>query len=144
MDPIYLDNSASTPVLEPVWEAMRPYFLHEAANPASSHRAGQKARQALEDAREQIAHLLDAYPDEVIFTSGATEDNHVAIWPGFGTWSHSGQSHRASVRQGTPGQTSGERFPGRLAFRLQGGGCLSGIPPNPAADPTGVRHAGQS
>ena len=80
MDPIYLDNSASTPVLEPVWEAMRPYFLHEAANPASSHRAGQKARQALEDAREQIAHLLDAYPDEVIFTSGATEANNLAIF----------------------------------------------------------------
>jgi cysteine desulfurase len=80
MDPIYLDNSASTPVLEPVWEAMRPYFLDEAANPASSHRAGQKARQAIEDAREQIAYLLDAYPDEVIFTSGATEANNLAIF----------------------------------------------------------------
>src|SRR5207244_1239032 len=71
MDPIYLDYSASTPVVPAVWEAMRPYFRDKAANPASSHRAGQKARQALEDVREQIASLLDAYPDEVIFTSGA-------------------------------------------------------------------------
>lgn len=80
MDPIYLDNSASTPVLEPVWEAMKPFFLDQSANPASSHCAGQKARQALEDARELTASLLNAFPDEVIFTSGATEANNLAIF----------------------------------------------------------------
>lgn len=80
MDPIYLDNSASTPVLPAVWEAMKPFFLDNAANPASSHRPGQKARTALEDARELIASLLDAGPDEVIFTSGATEANNLAIF----------------------------------------------------------------
>src|SRR5262249_7986277 len=78
--PIYEKNSPSPRFLEPVGEAINPHVLHEAANPASSHRAGQKARQALEDAREQIAHLLDAYPDEVIFTSGATEANNLAIF----------------------------------------------------------------
>jgi cysteine desulfurase len=87
MDAIYLDNSAGTPVLPAVWEAMRPYSLDQAANPASSHRAGQKARTALEDAREQVASLLDAYPDEVIFTSGATEANNLAI---FGLTSEAG------------------------------------------------------
>ena len=49
MDPIYLDNNASTPLLPAVWEAMRPYFLDHPGNPASSHGAGRQARQALEE-----------------------------------------------------------------------------------------------
>jgi cysteine desulfurase len=80
MDCIYLDNNASTPVLPPVWEAMRPFFSDIPGNPASSHRAGRRARQALEDARERTAALLDAHPDEVIFTSGATEANNLALF----------------------------------------------------------------
>jgi cysteine desulfurase len=80
MDCIYLDNNASTPMLPPVWEAMRPYFAEAAGNPASSHRAGRRARQALEDARERTAALLDASPDEVVFTSGATEANNLAVF----------------------------------------------------------------
>jgi cysteine desulfurase len=80
MEYIYLDNSATTPLLPAVWEAMRPYFLDHPGNPASSHRAGRQARQALEDARERVASLLDAQPDEVIFTSGATEANNLAIF----------------------------------------------------------------
>lgn len=79
MDVIYLDNNATTPMLPAVWEAMRPYSLEQAGNPASSHRAGRLARQALEDARERIAYLLDASSNEVIFTSGATEANNLAI-----------------------------------------------------------------
>jgi cysteine desulfurase len=78
MDPIYLDHNATTPLLPAVWEAMRPHWL-EAANPASSHHAGRRARRALEDARERTAALLDAHPDEVIFTSGATEANNLAV-----------------------------------------------------------------
>src|SRR5262245_23637904 len=80
MDCIYLDNNASTPVLPPVWEAMSPFFHDVPGNPASSHRAGRRARQALEDARERTAALLDAHPDEVIFTSGATEANNLALF----------------------------------------------------------------
>jgi cysteine desulfurase len=79
MDSIYLDSSASTPVLPQVWEAMQPFFTAISANPASSHHLGRRARQALEDARESIAALLGASPDEVIFTSGATEANNLAI-----------------------------------------------------------------
>jgi cysteine desulfurase len=77
MSVIYLDANASAPVLEAVWEAMRPHL--RAANPASSHQAGRRARQALEDARERTASLLRAFPDEVVFTSGATEANNLAI-----------------------------------------------------------------
>jgi cysteine desulfurase len=80
MDSIYLDNSASTPVLPAVWESMRPHFFECAGNPASSHGAGRHARRALEDARERTATLLDAFPDEVIFTSGATEANNLAVF----------------------------------------------------------------
>jgi cysteine desulfurase len=80
METIYLDNNATTPVLPQVWEAMRPYFTDVPGNPASSHAAGRRARRALEDAREQTAALLGAMPDEVVFTSGATEANNLALF----------------------------------------------------------------
>src|SRR5256885_3569510 len=77
---IYLDHAATTPVLPEVWEAMRPFAVEHFGNPASAHAAGRKARQALEDARERVAALLGASPDEVIFTSGATEANNLALF----------------------------------------------------------------
>lgn len=80
MDSIYLDNNATTPLLPAVWEAMRPFTLDIPGNPASSHLAGRRARQALEEARENVAQLLGAFPDEVIFTSGATEANNLALF----------------------------------------------------------------
>lgn len=80
MNWIDLDNNATTPLLPAVWEAMRPFLSENHGNPASAHRAGRRARQALEDARERTAALLDAYPDEVIFTSGATEANNLALF----------------------------------------------------------------
>jgi cysteine desulfurase len=80
MDLIYLDNNATTPTLPAVWEAMRPYFADAYGNPASAHRAGRRARQALEDARDRVAALLGAHPEEVIFTSGGTEANNLAVF----------------------------------------------------------------
>src|SRR5438105_1136528 len=80
MDPLYLDNNATTPLLPAVWEAMWPFLTAFYGNPASAHWAGRRARQALEDAREQVAALLGAWPEEVIFTSGATEANNLAIF----------------------------------------------------------------
>jgi cysteine desulfurase len=80
MDSIYLDNNATTPVLPAVWEAMRPYLTDVFGNAASAHHVGRRARQALEDARERAAALLGADADEVIFTSGATEANNLAIF----------------------------------------------------------------
>jgi cysteine desulfurase len=77
---IYLDHSATTPVLPEVVEAMRPFWSDNFGNPASAHSVGRKARQALEDARERVGNLLQAEPDEVIFTSGATEANNLAIF----------------------------------------------------------------
>src|SRR5262245_35901695 len=79
MDPIYLDHNATAPLLPAVWEAMRPHLTGALGNPASAHHAGRRARRALEDARERLAHLLRAHPDEVVFTSGATEANNLAL-----------------------------------------------------------------
>src|SRR5438552_14836418 len=80
MDPLYLDNNATTPLLPAVWEAMRPYLTAGYGNPASAHTAGRRARAALEDAREQVAALLGAAAEEVVFTSGATEANNLALF----------------------------------------------------------------
>src|SRR5438552_4671453 len=80
MDYIYLDNNSTTPLLPEVLDAMRPYLSEVYGNPASAHQAGRWARQALEDARERSAALLGALPEEVIFTSGATEGNNLALF----------------------------------------------------------------
>ncbi len=80
MDGIYLDNNATTALLPAVWESMRPYLTEAFGNPASAHAAGRQARRALEDARETIAAHLGADAEEVIFTSGATEANNLALF----------------------------------------------------------------
>src|SRR5260370_6295825 len=77
---IYLDNNATTSLLPAVLEAMRPFLTDVYGNPASAHGAGRRARQALEDTRERAAALLGAYPDELVFTSGATEANNLALF----------------------------------------------------------------
>ena len=76
MRPIYLDHNATTPLLPEAAAAMRGVPF---GNPASAHAAGRAARRLLEDARERVAALLGAQPDEVTFTSGATETNNLAV-----------------------------------------------------------------
>jgi cysteine desulfurase len=78
-DPIYLDYNATTPLLAEVVEAMLPYLREHAGNPSSTHVFGQRARAAVDAARTQVAALLGCDPDEVIFTSGGTEANNLAI-----------------------------------------------------------------
>jgi len=80
MRTIDLDTNATNPLLPPAFEAMRPWLLEPVGNPSSPHRLGRKARQALEDARENVARMLGAEPDEVLFTSGATEANNLALF----------------------------------------------------------------
>ncbi|HTA76927.1 MAG TPA: cysteine desulfurase family protein [bacterium] len=70
---IYLDNAATTPLDEKVFEAMLPYFKQEFGNPSSVHESGRKARAAIDKARQIIASTLNAGPKEIVFTSGATE-----------------------------------------------------------------------
>ena len=78
-EPIYLDYNATTPHDPEVIEAMRPFLEEEFGNPSSSHYYGSKPRQAVVEAREQVASLLDCQPDEIFFTSGGTESNNHAI-----------------------------------------------------------------
>lgn len=79
MKQIYMDNSATTPVDPRVFQAMKPYLTEEFGNPSSIHRMGQAARNGIETAREQVARLINASPKEIIFTSGGTEADNLAI-----------------------------------------------------------------
>jgi cysteine desulfurase len=76
---VYLDHNASTPVHPEVVEAMLPYWSERFGNPSSVHGFGREAREGLETAREQVAHFLRVGKEEIVFTSGGTESDNMAI-----------------------------------------------------------------
>src|SRR5438093_3352086 len=76
---IYLDYNATTPLCDGAREAMLPYFSQHFGNPSSIHRAGRNARAAVDNARDKIAGLIHAKPNEIIFTSGGTESCNLAV-----------------------------------------------------------------
>lgn len=82
MKRVYLDNSATTKVSDEVVNAMLPYFTEKYGNPSSLHTAGRDAREALETARTQVADAVGANPAEIVFTSGGTEADNIAILGG--------------------------------------------------------------
>jgi cysteine desulfurase len=77
--PVYLDHNATTPLEATALEAMLPYLRGQFGNPSSVHRHGRRARAAIDAAREQVAALVNAHPSQMIFTSGGTEANNLAI-----------------------------------------------------------------
>ena len=79
MHRVYLDNNATTPVLLEVFDAMRPYFGDQFGNASSIHHHGQHSRAAVEGARESVAALLGCRASEIVFTSGGTEADNLAI-----------------------------------------------------------------
>src|SRR6266704_1351848 len=99
MNRVYLDFNATTPVEPEVLDAMLPYFSGEFANAASIHTPGQKARAAVETAREKVAALIGARPQEIVFTSGGTESDNHAI---FGIVSSSFTSFASSTSLTSP------------------------------------------
>lgn len=79
MKRIYMDHSATTPVAPEVLQAMLPYFAERFGNASSLHSFGLEAREAIEDARERVAKLINAEPSEIYFTSGGTESDNIAL-----------------------------------------------------------------
>jgi cysteine desulfurase len=79
----YFDHAATAPVRAEVFEAMQPFFGPRFGNPSSTHRWGREARVALDEARERVAQCLGAHVDEVVFTSGGTEADNLAILGGW-------------------------------------------------------------
>ncbi len=78
-DPVYLDNAATTPLDPRVLDAMLPHLGTRRGNPSSLHALGNFARDALEEARESVASLVGASPEEILFTSGGTESDNLAV-----------------------------------------------------------------
>lgn len=76
---IYLDNSATTPLNEEVLKEMEPYFCEYFGNPSTLYSLGQKSKEALEEARKRVANAINAKPEEIIFTSGGSESDNLAI-----------------------------------------------------------------
>ena len=76
---VYLDHNASTSVHPEVLEAMLPFFSERFGNPSSIHGFGREARDGVEGARERVAHFLRVGKDEIVFTSGGTESDNVAV-----------------------------------------------------------------
>ena len=89
---IYLDHAATAPLRSEVLEAMLPYLREHHGNPSSIHASGRRARQALDEARETIAGFLGCKPREIVFTSGGTESDNLALkgiaWAGSATGRH--------------------------------------------------------
>jgi cysteine desulfurase len=83
MSVVYLDHNATTPIHEDVWAAMQAALPNAWANPSSLHQAGRNARRVVDDAREAVAQLTGLHPRDVVFTSGGTEANNLAIWRPF-------------------------------------------------------------
>lgn len=94
-DSVYLDHNATTPVRPEVLEAMLPFLKGEFGNPSSVHAAGQRARRAVERAREQVVALVNCRPDEVVFTAGGSEaDSAALVGAAQAAWNGSGGKRR--------------------------------------------------
>lgn len=90
---IYFDNNATTPIDERVFETMLPFLKNMYGNPSSVHRLGRVAKSAVETAREQVAFFIDCDPSQIIFTSGGTESNNLALNCAFGRVAISAVEH---------------------------------------------------
>src|SRR6187455_193093 len=104
--PIYLDHAATTPLRQEVLDAMLPLLTESFGNPSSAHAYGRAARAALDDAHEVVAKRLNAQGREVVFTSGGTEANNLALKGA--AWAGKGRGHRivtSSVEHHAVGHT---------------------------------------
>ena len=143
---VYLDANATTPLLPEVLEAMRPYWLERFGNASSIHLEGQHARAAVEHARESVATLLGSRPAEIVFTSGGTEGDNLALFGMVKPGDHlitsaDGASCGAAQRRKAPRSRSAGNFSaGERPGRHRSGPGQAGSPPHDQAD---QHHDGQ-
>ena len=118
MHPVYLDHAATTPLDERVLEAMQPFFGVRFGNASSVHSLGRQARFAVEECREKVAALLGAEPGEIVFTSGGTESNNMALGAASGGVLTCAAEHESVLRSGEALQSFGRTVhmlkPGRF------------------------------
>ena len=135
-NPIYLDYNASTPIDPAVASAMRPFLDGAFGNPSSGHWASTPAKAALENARGQVAALLGCAPDEIVFTSGGSEANNLAIKGTFFALRHKGE-HIVTTQVEHPAILAPCRFLERL------GATVTYLPVDRTGrvDPEAVRRA---
>lgn len=118
MNPVYLDHAATTPLDARVLEAMQPFFGAQFGNASSVHSLGRQARFAVEECREKVAALLGGDPGEVVFTSGGTESNNMALGAASGGVLTCAAEHESVLRSGEALQSSGKTVhmlkPGRF------------------------------
>ena len=136
MTPIYLDYNASTPIDPAVAAAMRPFLDEAYGNPSSGHWASTPAKAALDHARGQVAALLGAAADEIVFTSGGSEANNLAIKGTFFALGHKGE-HIITTAAEHPAVLAPCRFLERL------GATVTSLPVDSTGrvDPESVRRA---
>ena len=118
MNPVYLDHAATTPLDARVFEAMQPFFGAQFGNASSVHALGRQARFAVEECREKVAALLGAESGEIVFTSGGTESNNMALGAASGGVLTCAAEHESVLRFGEALQSFGKTVrvlkPGRF------------------------------
>src|SRR3954468_25059286 len=141
MHRVYLDNNATTPLLPEVFEAMRPYFEECFGNASSIHHHGQETRAAVEDARESVAELLGCTASEMVFTSGGTESDNLAVAGWVAAGDHvitSSIEHHAALHACKHLEKSGCEV---TILPVDGGGLIDPADGRGLIDPSDVRRA---
>ncbi len=136
MSTIYLDHAATTPPLKEVYEAMKPFISYEFGNPSSIYSIGKKARAAVEHARRQVAELIGAKPGEIVFTSGGTESDNLALVGGAFAWKEKG-NHIVTTAIEHHAVLESCRFLKRIGFDLS----IVGVDSSGIVDPDDIRKA---
>lgn len=133
MKRIYLDYNATTPVAPSVQEAMQPFLSEHFGNPSSGHALGHAAREGIEDARSQVASLVGADRDEIVFTSCATESNNMALWGAMTAGGIPFRGHLIVSQLEHPAVSAPARFLQRLGFDVTQVPCTAQGVVDPAA-----------
>ena len=137
MRTVYLDYNTTTPIAPAVREAMRPFLDEHFGHPASDHALGRACHEAVGDARLRVARLLGADRDEIVFTSGGTESNNLALWGTMLRQPHSGTGHLVISAIEHASVFESARFLESLGYDLTIVGCDS----QGLIDPASVRAA---